>query len=421
MLGIVRVGGFSRARSLFLVLFFARWAAPVQSQEILEPMTIEECRQFALNHQPAVAAANISAYAGNQKAGALTRMGFFSRFSRELPIRQQQAAWGINAVNATAQQQALDTTFDVNFTYLSVLYGQKQLEVANKGLKNLNELRDIAQSILKNGTRTDVTTRHTDQIDIMLLTGTARKETATSGIARAQAALREAMGLKTGDPITLAATNLPTWANLPDDEQVLNGARCLRGEVRAARALIEISRWEVCAQGTGGFFKVQSRTFASGADLHAFSPPTGMRGEDYLPPGVGPEMPPNLAGRKRDRQATAGIYANRAAVVAEKAENLAVLEAENYLIRFKENMARAEKLNKAAILAENLSAKLRERFDPSTTKISLDELMNAGTMVVSTRLDANEATYRALLDLATLERASGGAFCLELNWPQSNP
>ncbi len=104
-----------------------------------------------------------------------------------------------------------------------------------------------------------------------------------------------------------------------------------------------------------------------------------------------------------------------------KRKNLAVLEAENYLIRFKENSARAEKMNQAAILAEKLLAKLRERFDPRSTKVSLDEVLNAGALAVSTRLDANEATYRALLDLATLERASGGAYRLELEWPEGNP
>lgn len=421
MLAIVKVSRLGRLKGLFIWGLISTFAPATQAQEFQDPLTLEDCRQYALAHQPAVAAANLSAMAGSQKAGALNRLPLIARFSREVPIRKQQANWGITASSAQAEQASLDTLFDVNFTYLSVLYGQKQLEVANNGLKNLTDLRDIAQSILKEGTRADVTTRHTDQIEIMLLTGSARKETAVGGIQRAQAALREAMGLQSGDPLALAAKDLPVAVTMPDKDEVLNGARNQRGEVRAARALAEVSRWEVKAQGSTGFFRLQSRTFASGADLHSFSVPSGTRGEDYLPAGVGPEMPANLAGRRRDRQATAAIYANRAAVVAEKAENLAVLEAENFLIRFKENSVRAEKLNQAALLAEKLSTKLKERFDPRSTKVSLDEVLNAGTMAVSTRLDANEATYRALLDLATLERASGGAFRLELNWPQSNP
>jgi len=403
---------------LFVALFQITQNLP--GQDLYEPLTLEECRNIALANQPAVRAANLSLAAGGQKAGALTRLGFFSRFSRELPIRQQQAAWGVTAASAQADQAALDTCFDVNFTYLSVLFGQKQLDVANKGIKNLSELKEIAQTILKEGTRSDVTTRHTDQIEIMLLVGSARRENAVGGIARAHAALREAMGLDSGDPLTLASKGLPNFLPAPEKEEVLAGARNMRGEVRAARALCEVSRWEIQAQGAT-MFRLQNRTFASGADLHAFSIPSATRGEDYLPGGVGPEMPPNLAGRRRDRQATASIYADRASVVAEKTENLAVLEAENYLIRFKENSTRAEKLNQAAILAEKLLAKLRERFDPRSTKVSLDEVLNAGALAVSTRLDANEATYRALLDLATLERASGGAYRLELEWPEGNP
>ena len=140
-----------------------------------------------------------------------------------------------------------------------------------------------------------------------------------------------------------------------------------------------------------------------------------------MPGGVAPEMPANLAGKKRDRVATAGIYAERAASVAAKTENLAVLEVENFLLRYKENSSRAEKLIQAAIQADKLASRLKDKFDPRSTKVSLDEVLTTGTLSVSTMLDANEALYRTLLDLATLERASGGAFRLALEWPKMTP
>jgi len=383
-------------------------------------MTIEQCREYALANQPAVSAANLSALAGAQRAGALNRLGIAGMLSREVPIRKQQASFGVGATAAMAEQAALDTTFDVNFTYLSILYGQKQLAVAEKAIADLTSLRDIAKPIVKEGTRPDVSNNQVEKIEVMLLAGQARKGEAISGIARANAALREAMGLPSGEPLKLAAVSFPESKQVPNKEEVLEGARTNRGEVRASRAAIEVARLETRAQGVG-FFKLQAHTFASGSDLHSIVIPAGQRGEEYLPGGVAPEMPANLAGKKRDRVATAAIYSDRAASVAEKTENLAVLEAENFLIRYKENSSRAEKLNQAAIQAEKLASRLRDKFDPRSTKIGLDEVLNAGTLSVSTKLDANEASYRTLLDLAALERASGGAFRLALEWPKANP
>ncbi len=85
---------------LFVALFQITQNLP--GQDLYEPLTLEECRNIALANQPAVRAANLSLAAGGQKAGALTRLGFFSRFSRSFPIRQQQAAWGVTAASAQA-------------------------------------------------------------------------------------------------------------------------------------------------------------------------------------------------------------------------------------------------------------------------------------------------------------------------------
>ncbi len=120
------------------------------------------------------------------------------------------------------EQAALDTCFDVNFTYLSVLFGQKQLDVANKGIKNLTELKEIAQTILKEGTRSDVTTRHTDQIEIMLLSVPPVVKTRRWDFP-CPCALREAMGLDSGDPLTLASKGLPNFFGCPRKRRGFGG------------------------------------------------------------------------------------------------------------------------------------------------------------------------------------------------------
>ena len=411
------------AKLAFASVFAGSYVLFGQAQESapkVAPMTLEQCRQYALANQPAMAAANLSAVAGSQRAGSLNRLGFAGMISREVPIRKQQSGWGVSATAAMADQAALDTCFDVNFTYLSILYGQRQLAVAEAAIAELTSLRDIAKTIVKEGTRPDVTNNHVEKIEVMLLSSSARRDEALGGIARANAALREAMGMPSGEPVKLAVVSFPTSKQVPDKAVLVAGAKNQRGEVLASRAAVEVTRWETKAQGVG-FFKFQTQTFASGSDLHAIGVPLPQRGEDYLPGGVAPEMPANLAGKKRDRVATAGIYAERAASVAAKTENLAVLEVENFLLRYKENSSRAEKLIQAAIQADKLASRLKDKFDPRSTKVSLDEVLTTGTLSVSTMLDANEALYRTLLDLATLERASGGAFRLALEWPKMTP
>jgi len=241
-------------------------------------MTIEQCREYALANQPAVSAANLSALAGAQRAGALNRLGIAGMLSREVPIRKQQASFGVGATAAMAEQAALDTTFDVNFTYLSILYGQKQLAVAEKAIADLTSLRDIAKTIVKEGTRPDVSNNQVEKIEVMLLAGQARKGEAISGIARANAALREAMGLPSGEPLKLAAVSFPESKQVPNKEEVLEGARTNRGEVRASRAAIEVARLETRAQGVG-FFQASGSyiCFRIGFTLNCYSSRSAWR------------------------------------------------------------------------------------------------------------------------------------------------
>jgi outer membrane protein TolC len=120
-------------------------------------------------------------------------------------------------------------------------------------------------------------------------------------------------------------------------------------------------------------------------------------------------MPTMLSGSRADRVEQAHAYSTRAEAVVAKTRNLIALEAEQAYFRWLEASSKLPHLEKAADEARVVFEEARRRF-AGLGRITVEEWLRAGTQATELRLEANQARYRQLLALASLERVTGGAF-----------
>jgi outer membrane protein TolC len=376
------------------------------------PLDLRTCRQIALERQPAVAAAHASLAAAIARSEALDRLHVPSFLARDLPTRRKQAALGVTIAQAGVANAEGDTLFGVTYAYLATLYARQQLDVADNAIADLKNLEDLAREIVKGDLRKDVTNRHVEQIATYVLVAQGRREDAVEGVHRARAALREAMGVGTDFSVRLPDVSLDKI--LPghptvDHDQIVALAVARRGEVAQTGTAAQVVCLEINAQKA--LLLPNARTFASGSDVHAQPVPAGSYGAEYKPGALALEMPPMLPGGRSGRIEQAQAYHARAEAMAEKTRNLIVLEAEEAFYRWREASKKAVLLGKAADAAEKLFKDLRAGFDPRGSRVTLDEVLNAGVTARQVRVQANEARYQELLALAALERATVGGFC----------
>ncbi|HSQ57014.1 MAG TPA: TolC family protein, partial [Gemmata sp.] len=177
-----------------------------------------------------------------------------------------------------------------------------------------------------------------------------------------------------------------------------------RPELALAAAGLDAFRLEVYAQAKIPFRRVVP-TFASGSDLHSKDIPSAMRGKEYRPGGIGPELPPQLVGSKFDRVCRAMAYSQRAEAVFDSARGLITLEAENAYLEFEQA---SEKLRLAKEKLDlGLTLRDRTRVNAPNTKAK-DALVQAEVLAAKAQSDYVEAVWEHLLALAALERITAG-------------
>jgi outer membrane protein TolC len=373
-----------------------------------------------LANQPALAAARASLAAAVARAEALDHLHIPGFLARDLPVRKKQAQLGITIQQGLVTQTEGNTIYGVTFSYLSALYANEQLEVADNGITDLKKLQDLAKEIVKSGSRPDVTQQQVDLIGAYILTVQGRREEAAQGLQRAVSSLREAMGVGPDVSFQLADQRLPRVDVAVDREQIIATALARRGEVIQATTATEVAGYEVCAQQSL-MLSVNARTFAAGSDIHANVLPAGEYDENYKPGAITIEMPTTLSGCRNDRVEQAKIYSSRTALVADKTRNLIALEAEQAYLRWLEASQKTPKYRQSAEEADKVYRSLRDRFDPRIQRIRLDDLINAGVLKTQLRLQANQGYYQQLQALAMLERVTAGGFNAGLDQAVGQP
>ncbi|MEY4393578.1 MAG: hypothetical protein RL595_827 [Planctomycetota bacterium] len=344
-----------------------------------------------------------------QKQSTLDKMRFLSLISRELPVRKKQSQAGLNAASANLAQAEHDLKYAVSYAYISIIYANQQLDVADRGINDLATLGDIAKEIVKTGSRNDVSKKQIDQIAIFLNMFQGKREEGTQGVPRAKAALREALGIEDSSWDLTTADKLLSLPKVEvNKDSIIKLALERRGEIQQAEAGVDAACLEIQAQQY--IRSLSGRTFAAGGDIHANILPGASLNEDYKPGALAPEMPASLFGSKKARVEQAGILHEKAQTVAEKAKALVALEAETTYLKWIENKNKAALFLKAAEDAEKLASSLKDRFDPRGGKVTLDEVITTGIQSKSMKILDNEAIYKAHIALIGLERVTAGGF-----------
>jgi outer membrane protein TolC len=385
------------------------FAASAQAQEPAA-LTLEQCIDLGMGRQPAIHAAQASLSAAVSGQTALARLKFAGLLSPDIPIRRQQACLGITIQGAQLKTVEWQTRYAIIRNYYSVIYARTQLALVRDVVRDLTEARDTAKKLVEKGagdiklTRLDV-----DALTVNLELVKIKQAEAASGVYRATAALREAIGVGPDFPLVVAEDVLPPLVYKLDKEGLIATALANRGEIVMAAAASEVTDLEITAQGRL-FFKVKAPTFAYGSDIHAKPIPTGVANGEYRPEAIGLEMPVALVGKRGDRMERARDFYDRSLAVVDKTQILVALEVEATYFKWEENVEKIDSLQNAIKLSRDLSDNVRKRFNAGNA--TGEEFLRTRGLVDQTRAYLNEAIYNHALALAALERTTGGAYTM---------
>lgn len=385
--------------------------APAASNLVI---TLDDAINQALDKQPAIRAARHS-YESSVVAKSVTDSPFIN-FVPEGRVRKQQANRGLNAAAANVQQVEMETKNAVNRTYLSVIYAREQLKLAKDAVETLKATYKVAEQLLASGDSKNVTKDDLDKLDIYVKLAESKVGEAEVGMARAKAALREAIGLEYNTQFEVDDGKLTRFYDTAQEYTKSNKVRlcCVtatdmavkyRPELAQASILADVSCLEAQAQSRI-LCHFYSRTFAASSDIHAKILPSQVINGEYKPGPVGPEMPTYLVGNRNQRVERANALYYRALAVSDKARGLVALEAEEGCAR----LNRASELIELQKIAVGKSATLYKNAEKffRQDQLKTDALLTAYGLDVKNKSDLNEAYYQFGMTLAYLQRATAG-------------
>jgi outer membrane protein TolC len=389
--------------------------APAQAP----PLSLEDCLRIGRENQPSLKAAYASLVAAQYGQQGLNDIRFGSRFSRELPIRKQQSAFGVSAAAANLAQVQRDVDCSVARTYFSVLYARDQRKVAEQIVLRLKAAVANGETLLgKEGAPPDLNPLSITKAKALLSQVESRVAETTSGLQRATAGLREAMGVSQDFPINVAEGNLPEPLLGVNKRQIIDLAVSLRGEVGQAQSAVCITRLEVQAQEAT--WRVKRPTSAAGGDMHARPIPTGSFGDDYKPGAIGLDFPTLFVGPREDRVQRACQTSMRAEAALEKARNLVALEAEDAFLKWEEAITKIEKYKKSSSETEVAAKRAISALESGVIQ-SYRDVLEILALGAQTQAFLNEATYKHAVALTELERVTAGGFAAGAAIPRPSP
>ncbi|MCI0639776.1 MAG: TolC family protein [Gemmataceae bacterium] len=395
-----------------LLTFAVLWTAGSAWAQVKSPaakLTLPELINLGLEKQPALAAARASLAGAHSGQAGVSNMPLFARlFAPDLPVRRQQAHLGVTIAAAALEQAEWETRYAVVRNYYSIQFARMQLKVIESARGKLERARTRAEELLKKGvlefkiTRIDV-----DMMSVAIELVKAKEAEARTGILKATAALREALGVGLDYPLDVVEAPLPERIKGPNKEDLIAQALANRGEMTQVSTAQQVTQLEIAAQSRM-LFTPQGRTFAAASDIHVQPIPQGVANGEYRPGALGLEMPSNLVGRRPYRVQRASNLNDRALAVVDKTHNLITLEVEATYLKWLEADEKVTNLKKVPEMARQIAKDVDKRFNEG--HVSGEELMRARTLEDQVQATYNEALYQHALALAALERVTAGGF-----------
>jgi outer membrane protein TolC len=383
-------------------------------------LSLAECIQTGLEHQPRIAAERASLAAAEDGKRAIDNLRLVAIVDHEIPIRRKQAALGVTAAAAGLDLAERETAYAVTRAYVTVLYAREQERVARAVVDRLSATHDLAAQQLKDGDK-DINANDVKRALVYLRQAQAKRVQAAEGVKRALASLKEAVGLGCDVRLDVAAGRLPDPDVRPARDAVVALALARRGDMVQAGVFAEVTCLEVEAQGTSPLKRMG--TFAAAADIHARQVPQSFRNSEYRPGALPPEMPTVLVGSRSDRVQHAESLHARAEAAVEVTRNLITLEAEDAFLRWEQASLQVPQAREAADAGDEMAEAVSRDYIARLERRSV-EVITAGVLAGQSRAQYNEYLYNKLLALIDLERITAGGFCARLGAaavPQPKP
>jgi outer membrane protein TolC len=394
-----------------LLCFLAAATAPAADPPTATPVpvyTLQDCLAIARSSQPSLHAASSSLAAAQTAQYGLNRLRGGRIIARDLPVRREQAALGVNAAAANMCQVERDTACAVARMYFSVLYAREQRKVAETVVTRLKATVAVGEVLLgKEGAPADLDQISIDRAKLYQKMADTKQDDVHRGVQRAMAGLREAMGIGPDCPFQIADGPLPAVLPGVTKDEIIRLAVALRGEVNQAASVQGIAALEIDAQAKTR--RPKFPTAASGGDMHARPIPTGSFGDDYKPAAIGIEMPTLMVGSRSVRMERAAELADRAGAVVQKTQNLVALDAEDAFLRWEEAVGKIAKLKTGPKEADDLAEKTKTALDNGSVK-SYRDVVEIQVIASQLRAQYNEALYHHAVALTELERVTAGGF-----------
>lgn len=377
-------------------------------------LTLDDAIAMSMEKQPSIRAARLS-YESSISAKKVTDTPLINLIP-EGKIRKQQANAGLNAAAANMQQVEMETKNAVNRTYLSYIFAKEQLQLAKDAVETLKATYKVAEQLLASGESKNVTKDDLDKLDIYVKLAESKVGEASVGMARAKAALREAVGLEYNTKFEIDNGKLTRFFDTAQEytnskrvrlccDTAAEMAVRYRPELAQASVLADVTCLEAQAQSRV-YLHFYSRTFAASTDLHSKVLPATVNNGEYKPGPVGPEMPAFLNGSHSQRTERAGILYARSLAVSDKVRGLVALEAEEGCARLNRASESIELQRQALVKSTSLYKNAEKFFRQDQLKT--DALLTAYGLDVKNKSDLNEAYYQFGLTLAYLQRATAG-------------
>ncbi len=377
-------------------------------------LTLDEAINMALDKQPTIKAAQASLQS-SLSAKSVTDTPFINLLPSGR-FRKQQAVNGVSVSTANLQQVEMETKNAVNRTYLGVIYAREQLGLANEAVQTLKATLEVAKRLVESGDSKQVTKDDLDKLSYYILVAESKVGEAQVGMLRAQAALREAIGLEYNTPFEVDQGKLTRFYDIAQEYAKSNKVRLsctkatemavkYRPELAQASLLADVTCLEVQAQSRV-FCHFYSKTFAASSDIHSKILPSQIINGEYKPGPVGPEMPTYLVGNTKQRTERANHLYVRSLAVTDKARGLIALEAEEGCARLNRASEMIENLKQAKEKSSRLYQNAERFFRQDQLKTN--DLLQAYAMDVTSKTQLNEQYYLFGMTLAYLQRATAG-------------
>jgi outer membrane protein TolC len=371
-------------------------------------LTLAQCLRIAVDQQPALAARRASLAAAEEAYRGATDLHIPVFFARDLPIRRRQACLGITIAEAGLGQAEWETVYAVTRTYFGVVYARQQLHVVDDLVNSLRFYQERVRDLVTKGeSPKEWTTSTVDKITIYVGLADVRRDEALRGMERANAALREAMGMAPQTRVDVADQTLPVPNVAVNRDEIVALALRRRGEMIQVITAATVADLEVEAQGKS--FLPKAATFASSADIHATPVPQGISNREYRPGATGLEMPPSLAGPRSSRVEHARDLSARAAAVVDKTRNLIALDAEDMYYKWEEASRKVPQSQTAQQAGNRLARNTREDFR-AAQRVKVDDILTNEALAAQAAGSYNESLYELVVALADLQRVTAGGF-----------